>query len=114
MNAKITEYENSDYQVDMPNILTPGKRLYVGQRLLLLATNRVQAIRIDDISLEDDAIIIQVSRLLDGHRFEISHAIEPPMEQYVWWLVGYKYIFDAVEQRVINQIRGEELLDFQF
>jgi hypothetical protein len=112
-NDLIRYFPNGDVQIKLDNILTPNQ-IVRPMHLLKVEGNHMDVIELISVRNTSEMVYLKIKNQKTGHVGEISTVLDRENDLFVWWVVSYEYVMNALEDRVIDRIKGTENLEFEF
>ena len=83
--------------------------------LLKIEGHFVHGIRVFDVYDENGIVYLRVQDQETGKDYTISHVLDPQVKYFVWWVVSYDYVMNALGGRVYDKLPNNEgLLEFEY
>lgn len=112
---KVTYFKNGEVKIDLDNILAPNKILQIGNLLLKVEGSHIDVVKLLGVTNTDQMVYLEIEEMKTGSVHKISTRIDQEAGKYfVWWVVNFDHVLGAIEDRVVDQLKGSELWEFDY
>ncbi len=110
----ITYYNDGSVQINLDCILTRDHIVRPGMLLVKVEGHNVDVVKLLRVRNTDRMVYLQIKDMKTKRVYEISQILDPDEKLFIWWITSYTYVAAALEDRVIEELKGTERLEFDF